>query len=106
MSIRNWSGSSLLIGRLLAAAACLQRRGLKLGLFGLCDSAFGFLLNNPRPQRVEDHLQTPLGVTQSLSTHALPRLALSLLVLLGQGVVPLPVQPAVEADPSVVQPIG
>ena len=101
MSIRKWSGrggglcgSFLLIGHLLAAAG-LQRRRLKLGLLGLVASGFGFLFNNPCPHGIEHHLQTPLGVTQSLSTWALAlallALPLSLSVLLGQGVVPLPV---------------
>lgn len=115
MSVRNWSGrggglrgSFLLIGRLLAAAARLQRRRLKLGLLGLDASGLGFLLNNPGPHRTEDHLQTPLGVTQPLSPRALPLLALSLAVLLGQGVALLPIQPAVEAGRGIlaVQPVG
>lgn len=100
MSIRNWSGrrgvlrgSFLLIGHLLAAAAGLQRSGLELGLLGLSAMHFGFVLNHPRPHRVEQHLQTPLGVPQSFSTMALPLalLAQFLCILLGQGVVPLPI---------------
>lgn len=113
MSIRKWSGrggSFLLIGHLLAAAARLQRRRLELGLLCVGASGFGFLLDDPRPHRVEHHLQTPLGVTQSLSTQTLPLalLALSLPVLLRQGVVPLPVQPPIETGTGshIVQPIG
>lgn len=110
MSVRNWGGglcgSFLLIGRLLAAR--LQRSGLELGLLGLNAGVLGFLLDNPGPHRIEDHLQAPLGVTQPLSTRALPLLALSLAVLLGRGVVPLPIQPAVEAGDGshVVQPVS
>lgn len=115
MSVRNRSGgvlfvSFLLDGRLLAAAARLQRRGLNFGLLGLGAARFGSLLNDGRAHRVKHHLQTPFGVPQSLSARALHVDLLALFrrtVLLGQGVVPLPVEPAVGSGTGghVVQPV-
>lgn len=101
-----------MIGHLLTAAARLQRRWLNLCLLGVIRCGFGFLLDNPHPYRVQHHLQTPLGVAQSFSARALCMallaLALSLNVLLDCCVVPLPIQPAVEAGAGshIVQPIG
>lgn len=116
MSIRNRSGgggalfvSFLFDGRLLAAAARLQRGGLNLGLLGLGAARFGFLINDGCTHGVEHHLQAPFGVPQPLSAGALHvgLLARFRTLLLGQGVVPLPVEPAVGSGTGghVVQPV-
>lgn len=116
MSIGNRSGGGgvlfvnlLVDGHLLAAAARLQRCGLNFGLLGLGAGRSGFLLNNGCAHGVKHHLQTPFGVPQSLSARALhvDLLARFRTVLLGQGVVPLPVKPAVGSGTGghVVQPV-